>query len=113
MAPPTEREFVQAVLDEAQRSRHKFPGNGHMLAALAEELGEVSKALLEGATHETVVAECVQVATVALRIATEGDADFGAETRGTVVRTEGPHVLVEYPEQSPDGGPVRKWEMRR
>lgn len=63
------------VEDEVRRSRQKFPGNEHMLAALVEEVGEVSRALLENKPDE-VVAEAVQVAATAVRIVEEGDADF-------------------------------------
>lgn len=66
---------LSLVEDEVQRSRQKFPGNEHMLAALVEEVGEVARALLESKPDE-VVAEAVQVAATAVRIAEEGDADF-------------------------------------
>ena len=63
-----------AVGEEIIRARTKFPGNKHLTAALMEEVGEVAKELLEDG--DNVWGECVQTACVALRIATEGDADF-------------------------------------
>lgn len=64
------------IRDEVERARAKFPGRGHLTAALMEEVGEVAKALLEGEPVESLRAECVQVACVAIRIAEEGDEDF-------------------------------------
>jgi NTP pyrophosphatase (non-canonical NTP hydrolase) len=64
-------------------ARAKFPKNEDLLAALAEEVGELAQALLhqkhepeKGATDLSVRAEAIQVACVALRIASEGDAGF-------------------------------------
>lgn len=62
------------VGEEMIRARAKFPGTKHLTAALMEEVGEVAKELLEDG--DNVWGECVQTACVALRIATEGDADF-------------------------------------
>jgi len=59
---------------EIYQAREKFPQNEHMMAALAEEFGELGEALLKQKgdwRHEAI-----QVACVALRIATEGDADY-------------------------------------
>lgn len=61
------------------RTRDRF-SNRHMLAALAEEVGELAGALaaLDGTdgARERVRLEALDVANVALRIASEGDADF-------------------------------------
>jgi len=66
---------------ELNRARSKFPNNDHMMNAATEELGELSKALLhinyekgkEDATHEAVYKEAIQLAVMAIRVATEGD----------------------------------------
>jgi len=61
-------------------ARQKFPGNKMMLAALVEEVGELAKALLDHsrgkATAAEIYAEAIQVATMAIRIAEEGSAEF-------------------------------------
>lgn len=71
-----DREFLARVGAEVVFARRKFPNNAHMLAALTEEVGELARALLEGEGKARIRAEAIQVACVALRIATEGDADF-------------------------------------
>jgi hypothetical protein len=67
---------VQALDNELIRARIKFPGNAHLNVALAEEVGELARAYLEG-DLEGVKAEALQVACVAIRILEEGDSDFG------------------------------------
>lgn len=71
----TDREFTEAVLAEVKRARAKFPGANATNAALVEEVGEVSTALMFEPWN-MVRAECVQVAAMALRLAIEGDATF-------------------------------------
>lgn len=71
--------FLHAVGIEVQRARAKFPGPNLNLAALTEEVGELAQALLqirEGKSNDWghVVSEAVQVAAMAMRGATEGDA---------------------------------------
>lgn len=68
-------QFIKAVLAEAKRARAKFPGDNATNAALVEEVGEVSKALMFEPWN-AVCAEAVQVAVMAMRLATEGDALF-------------------------------------
>lgn len=68
----TDEKFLQMIIDEAKRARARFPGPNAMNAALVEEVGEVSKALMYEPWN-AVVAECVQVASMAMRLATEGD----------------------------------------
>lgn len=71
-----DRAFVEETLAEVARARAKHPGRKHLLGALTEEVGEVSKALLEGEPVSALKAECIQVACVALRLAVELDADY-------------------------------------
>ena len=75
-----ESRFLADVADEIERARAKFRGDRHRLAALGEEAGELSRAMLEHhhgkLDAEQVYREAVQVATMAARVATEGDADF-------------------------------------
>lgn len=71
--------FLKAVEREVARARAAWPRNAHMYAALAEEVGEVARALLEGQGPDALRAECVQVAAMAMRLAEEGDADFDPE----------------------------------
>ena len=75
-ARETDAEVLRRVILELQSARSKFPRNQHMLAALVEEVGELSKALLESSPNEEVLSEAIQVATMAIRIATEGDASM-------------------------------------
>jgi hypothetical protein len=76
-------QFIEHVLVEARKARAKFPGNNLTLVALMEEVGELAQAALhirEGIHNDwwRVHAEAVQVAVMALRMATEGDATVGA-----------------------------------
>lgn len=72
---------IRMIRDELVAARTAFPGDLHMLAALVEEVGEVAKGLMEhdlglGTTTQQVLREAVQVACMAIRVATEGDANF-------------------------------------
>lgn len=74
---------LNEVAEEIKRSRSKFPGNEDMMIALTEEVGELAKDLLhhkyepkKGKTNASIRAEAIQVATMAIRIATEGDGGF-------------------------------------
>ena len=71
----TDEQFLMAVAAEVKRARTKFPGANATNAALVEEVGEVSTALMFEPWN-AVVAEAVQVAAMALRLAIEGDATF-------------------------------------
>lgn len=85
MAPPPVVDFMIEVAAEIERAALLHPGPNPNLAALTEEVGEVSKALLEGRARclelgaldqddwSDIRAEAVQVATMAFRIAFEGD----------------------------------------
>lgn len=68
---------VEAELNSA---RSKFPEGKHMMTALTEEVGELAQALLDHdqgeQTNEQVFKEAIQVAAMAVRIASEGDSNF-------------------------------------
>lgn len=61
------------IAAEVQRGRKKFPGRRFLLAALAEEVGELAEAMADG-RHAEAKREAIQCAAVAVRIAEEGDA---------------------------------------
>lgn len=67
--------FMIATFAELLNARRKFPDSICSHAALVEEVGEVSKALIDE-PYESVVKECVQVAVMAMRVALEGDESF-------------------------------------
>ncbi len=76
-----EREIFRLISNEVARARNLMPARHDMFVALTEELGEVAKALIDQKYKTTgtdfdVLTELVQVAAVAVRIATEGDAGF-------------------------------------
>lgn len=66
------------VRGELIAARQQFPGSTHMLAALMEEVGELAQAMIDhdrggSQTAIQVLREAVQVASMAVRIAVEGD----------------------------------------
>ena len=69
--------LIPGVIEEVIHSRTKYPTNRQLMGALIEEAGECTKALFGEVPNANVTREAIQVAAVALRIATEGDADFG------------------------------------
>jgi antirestriction protein len=76
--------MIRAIRGELRLSREAFPGNHYIHAALIEEVGELSKALMEHSTSGKITAaelfhEAIQVAAMAIRIGTEGDRDFAYE----------------------------------
>lgn len=77
---PSDRNFLRDVEHELRRARGKFPGSNLVLAALTEEVGELAQAMLKRRagkmTDQDVWNEAVQVATMALRCAVEGDPSF-------------------------------------
>lgn len=77
---PSDEQVFDLVREELERARHKFPTNENQLATLHEESGELAKALLEhtygNAEPEEIIREAVQVASMAVRVATEGDSSF-------------------------------------
>ena len=71
------------ITAELNRARGQFPGNEDMSHALIEEVGELSQALIQhkhepgkGKTHEDIYKEAIQVAVMAIRVASEGDPNF-------------------------------------
>jgi hypothetical protein len=67
--------ILQCVKIELLRARQKFPSSEYSMTALMEEVGELAKALLDEPLQR-VQAEAVQVAVMAIRVATEGDSSF-------------------------------------
>ena len=68
--------LFEEIRAELARARAKFPGDNVTLAALMEEVGELSKATFEepkGRVRE----EAVQVAVMACRMVLDGDNTFG------------------------------------
>lgn len=79
----TDQQFISLLKDEVHNAREKFPGNSMLLAALIEEVGELAHDLIEyrlkggdDLHRKRSRLEAIQVACVALRIATEFDSDF-------------------------------------
>lgn len=69
------------IRGELEAARKQFPENTHMLVALMEEVGELSQALIDhdraqAKSAAEVLREAVQVACMAIRVATEGDDNF-------------------------------------
>ncbi|HKK06654.1 MAG TPA: hypothetical protein VKA50_12485 [Gammaproteobacteria bacterium] len=69
---------------ELTEARQKFPDNAHVMNALTEEVGELAQALLHlnfepgKKGHEDVYKEAIQVAVMAIRVASEGDSTLPA-----------------------------------
>jgi hypothetical protein len=64
--------FLCDMEAELRRAREKFPGDRIMSIALAEEFGELMKAMLDE-PGANVWKEAVQVAIMAARVAIDGD----------------------------------------
>jgi len=92
-------ELFAALADvgaEVARARERDPENRHLLGALAEEVGELAKELLEGGPSDRARAEAMQVACVAVRIMTEGDADYAhVPADRAAARARPPEVSAE------------------
>lgn len=80
-APNIGADLVHAIDAELHAARRQFPTSDCIMTALTEEVGELARALLEESL-ERVRAEAVQVATMAIRVATEGDPTLHAYRRG-------------------------------
>lgn len=64
--------FLDEIRDELERARAKFPGDRIMGLALAEEFGELIKAMLDESS-DRVRKEAVQTAVMAARVVLDGD----------------------------------------
>lgn len=70
-------QFLIDVRNELERARAWFPGDRGQYIALAEEVGELARALLEQ-NGSSVWEEAVQVAVMAARVAIDGDSSIDA-----------------------------------
>lgn len=74
-------EFLFLLVAEVQKARAKFPQPEYTMTALTEEVGELARACLHQVqaseptpyARDNILKEAVQVAAVAMRLATEGD----------------------------------------
>lgn len=79
MIAVSNKDVISDIEDELKKARNAWPKNHHMMNALTEEVGELAQALLHmnfekgKKTHKDVYKEAIQVATMAIRVATEGD----------------------------------------
>jgi NTP pyrophosphatase (non-canonical NTP hydrolase) len=66
-------EFSSLVHEELARARKKFPlqNTTTLLLALMEEVGELAQAFLQKQGSDRIMAEAVQVAAMAARVAVE------------------------------------------
>jgi hypothetical protein len=71
------------IENELKNARLLFPDNVDVLPALTEEVGELNQAIIQqkhqpkkNKTHENIYQEAIQVAVMAIRVATEGDPNF-------------------------------------
>lgn len=75
-------DFLADVNHEVYRAREKFPSSNCSLVALMEEVGELAQACLKVAAGKwssgRIREEAVQVAAMAVRVATEGDPSLSA-----------------------------------
>jgi len=87
-----EDKFIEDVRAELKRAREKFPGDRIMTIALAEEFGELAKAMLDEPGHR-VWKEAIQTAVMAARVAIDGDSsvDSWRRSRGLDDHRNGGH----------------------
>lgn len=64
--------FLATIINELLAARIKFPSSECSMVALTEEVGELAKAMLDE-SEERILKESAQVATMAIRVALEGD----------------------------------------
>lgn len=68
------------VTAELEGARRKFPSNKHMLAALQEEAGEITREVLQlqygKGSNAKIFKECVQTMAMCIRLIQEGDPEF-------------------------------------
>lgn len=96
-------EFLSEVRDELVRARAKFPGDRIMTIALAEEFGELCKAVLDESAAN-VRKEAVQTAVMAARVVLDGDGSVQEWRQAKGLDRIGIPVTFEQP----DGDGVRE-----
>lgn len=87
---------------ELRQARAKFPDNHYMMAALAEEIGELAEAWLENPGSDATRKEAVQVACVAMRIASEPARPEGESLECVVAMRELEHESRKFWATLPD-----------
>ncbi len=73
--------IVSLIMGELQAVRAQSPGQQHHLANLTKEAGELAHSMIQhdlgqSGSPQEVLRDAIQVATIAIRIATEGDDNF-------------------------------------
>lgn len=75
-----DEEFLAGLEAELIHARAKFPGTQYVTVALMEEVGELAQAMLKVEASKwpksRIHEEAIQVAAMAMRVATEGDTSF-------------------------------------
>lgn len=107
---------LEDLAEEIMRARTKFPRGNDLTLALLEEVEELLTELdrTEGKTDARVLAEALQVACVAIRLAEEGDPTWkdGPETIAAVEASREVGLLArriltqKYPKSGGDERPV-------
>ena len=74
---------MRAIRGELQQHRSANPNTHYLMASLVESVGELMKTLVEQQVNNKTAAEVfhesIKVATIAIRMGTEGDPDFPYE----------------------------------
>lgn len=73
--------IISMIMGQLDADRAEGADTTHLLATLSKSTGELAQAMIEhdraqGTTVQEVMREAVRVATMAIRIATEGDENF-------------------------------------
>lgn len=105
--------IYQDIEKEINRARKLFPKNLDLYAALGEEFGEVSKALIQHkhehkkeVTHEDIYEELIQTAVMCIRLASEGDPNFPYDPEsGSKGREWNQYIINPYEEKD------SKWKI--
>lgn len=72
---------IRIMLSELESARKEFPDNQHLLCTLMERIGKLAQAIMEhdrgqGTTTQQVYREAIQAASIAIRVAVDGDQNF-------------------------------------
>lgn len=104
--------FMADVAAELKRARAKFPGDRIMTIALAEEFGELAKAMLDE-SGARVWKEAVQTAVMAARVAIDGDSsvDDWRAAKGLDDHRNGGVVISENRRSAPYYVLIQPWEV--